>query len=769
MPSNPISRPNFYEGQYLGAADLTNAIDYGRIEDARHLLSAHTWGIAAGLQLAEKDSPAGGGQVDIYIQPGYAWDGFGRPIIVLTPVKVPAELFKAVVFNNVLDGGTPPGRLFKVWLRYAESATQQAAPGFEVCGAGDRSSRMAETFGVEVGEFQNHTSHAPISVAGYSIDAQETLQKFDPHTPAVALYDESIPYQDFPTDNPSARWLILLGAVRWRPNPAANLAGNFVKRLQSDLDHSDSLRRYIGVVAGAVEAANGFIRLHDRTQPYSTVASNDLVWIEGSLRVEGDAKLFNGKLDFRDAQGSESGVPLNIRRDLIAGNPSLQAVIGTGNQGHNTFAVGPINSGAFVPKLVIRDDGKVGIGTDAPDRSLTIQDAASAYLNLKGGSQEVLLGADSNGGIVSTMTNHDLHLRAGGNVDRMVIKADGKIGIGTNTPVSTLEVAGDFTLDKIASGIPRTLPAQATMCWNDGIWLRLNQNLDFTKPIFGVHTPGVFAPGSLNVGGLGSWGDPGFGNMWVSARVGIGTTTPQASLQVVGGAIMPAVGNSSSSGINFPTNPGGGGFDEAFIRYFVVGGETTKLLIGNQNDTDDSIGFFQSGAERLTITNGRVGIGTTTPAQDLDVQSKVVIGKMPGFLPPLPPFTPGYSLFVDGSIVATGAIVPLVVSDERLKKDIASLTEALDTLLRLRGVQFFWTDPEQVGTPPGRQMGLIAQEVEKVLPDWVSEGTNGYKGIAFKGFEALVIEALRELNEAIDNIKARLDKIEKPRASAKKK
>ena len=89
--------------------------------------------------------------------------------------------------------------------------------------------------------------------------------------------------------------------------------------------------------------------------------------------------------------------------------------------------------------------------------------------------------------------------------------------------------------------------------------------------------------------------------------------------------------------------------------------------------------------------------------------------------------------------------------------------------MRLRGVQFYWKDPENVGVPPGRQMGFIAQEVEKVFPEWVTENANGYKVIAIDGFEALVIEALRELNESIDGVEARLDKLEAPRAATSKK
>jgi hypothetical protein len=72
------------------------------------------------------------------------------------------------------------------------------------------------------------------------------------------------------------------------------------------------------------------------------------------------------------------------------------------------------------------------------------------------------------------------------------------------------------------------------MMWSDGTWLRVNQNRDYSKPIFGVHTPGVFAPVSLNVGGGANYGDPGPGNAWFTGKVGIGSTTPAASLDVAG-------------------------------------------------------------------------------------------------------------------------------------------------------------------------------------------------------------------------------------------
>ncbi len=96
--------------------------------------------------------------------------------------------------------------------------------------------------------------------------------------------------------------------------------------------------------------------------------------------------------------------------------------------------------------LVITQDGNVGIGTDIPNRNLTIYGEDKAYLNTKTKTgYEFLIGVDAGGGIISTMSNHDLQLRAGGNSVKMIIKSSGKIGIGITDPGTyLLNVNGAF-------------------------------------------------------------------------------------------------------------------------------------------------------------------------------------------------------------------------------------------------------------------------------------------------------------------------------------
>ena len=60
----------------------------------------------------------------------------------------------------------------------------------------------------------------------------------------------------------------------------------------------------------------------------------------------------------------------------------------------------------------------------------------------------------------------------------------------------------------------------------------------------------------------------------------------------------------------------------------------------------------------------------------------------------------------------------------------------------------------------GRYMGMIAQGVEPVFPQWVEEDSAGYKTLGFIGFEALTVEAIRELEAKNQALKARVEALE---------
>ena len=102
-------------------------------------------------------------------------------------------------------------------------------------------------------------------------------------------------------------------------------------------------------------------------------------------------------------------------------------------------------------------------------------------------------------------------------------------------------------------------------------------------------------------------------------------------------------------------------------------------------------------------------------------------------------------------------------SDIRLKRDVQPLDHVLDKLLQLRGVTFEYANPDSDLHPAGRHTGFIAQEVQHVFPDWIGQTPDGYLTVGAKGFEALTVEALRELraekDAEIDNLHAQLDEM----------
>ncbi len=91
-----------------------------------------------------------------------------------------------------------------------------------------------------------------------------------------------------------------------------------------------------------------------------------------------------------------------------------------------------------------------------------------------------------------------------------------------------------------------------------------------------------------------------------------------------------------------------------------------------------------------------------------------------------------------------------VFSDERLKKDIRPLEGALGRLLGLEGVTFRYRDPDTALGASGLRTGFVAQQVEQIFPEWVGENAEGIKYVNPIGFEALTVEALRELAERQD-------------------
>lgn len=112
-----------------------------------------------------------------------------------------------------------------------------------------------------------------------------------------------------------------------------------------------------------------------------------------------------------------------------------------------------------------------------------------------------------------------------------------------------------------------------------------------------------------------------------------------------------------------------------------------------------------------------------------------------------------YNLEVSGSMRASGAV--LSNSDERLKDNIYPIDNALSRVGQIEGVYFNWKEGGD------RQVGVIAQEVEKVLPEVVSQDKNSYLSVDYSKIVPLLIGAINEQNAIISDLAEKVKNLEK--------
>ena len=81
---------------------------------------------------------------------------------------------------------------------------------------------------------------------------------------------------------------------------------------------------------------------------------------------------------------------------------------------------------------------------------------------------------------------------------------------------------------------------------------------------------------------------------------------------------------------------------------------------------------------------------------------------------------------------------------------------ALDKVSSIRGVEFDWIVDKEIHANKGHDVGVIAQEIEKVLPEVVETRDNGYKAVKYEKIVSLLIEAVKEQQVQIDELKTKL-------------
>ncbi|MBU0535301.1 tail fiber domain-containing protein [Patescibacteria group bacterium] len=393
--------------------------------------------------------------------------------------------------------------------------------------------------------------------------------------------------------------------------------------------------------------------------------------------------------------------------------------------------------------IFIKTDGNVGIGTTAPKNKLDVFGAMAI------GSYAGVNTAPSNGMIIS------------GNVGIGTTGPGGKLSIydtsaGANDRV---QIVSDLSssVDQLVLHHYGTAGTQLASFWRGRGTFSSPTALSNGDAIGQFNFVGYDTSNTAQTGaGFGAVVDaaPGAGSVPIAIRfltgttgggtervridstgnVGIGTTGPVSSLEIKG----PNTVNTPRLTLNQLYNAGASAWGIDFTRTYDTGGDGQNagyIRIGRAGGTSNSGMFFGLGdqgtvADRMTILpSGNVGIGTTGP---------------------------GYTLTVAGTAwVTSGAWSG---SDVRWKENIQPIAGALDKVLQLSGVFYNWRKDEfpENKFDDKTHLGLIAQDVEKIVPELVTTGPDGYKGLDYNGLAPLLIGAVQEQQGQISLLSGQL-------------
>jgi trimeric autotransporter adhesin len=186
---------------------------------------------------------------------------------------------------------------------------------------------------------------------------------------------------------------------------------------------------------------------------------------------------------------------------------------------------------------------------------------------------------------------------------------------------------------------------------------------------------------------------------------------------------------------------------------FVAPGTNGNVLTSNGStwvSTAPSGGVTSiTGTANQVIASASTGAVTLSTPQSINTTSSVQFGS----------FGVGTAASgTTGEIRATNNVTAYYSSDERLKDNVQVIANALAKVLQIRGVEFDWNnldEPEDGYFVRKHDVGVIAQEVEKVLPEVVGTRENGMKAVKYDRIIPLLIEAIKELKAEVDALKGR--------------
>jgi hypothetical protein len=312
------------------------------------------------------------------------------------------------------------------------------------------------------------------------------------------------------------------------------------------------------------------------------------------------------------------------------------------------------------------------------------------------------------------------------------IAFDGNVGIGTATPSSKLEVAGQVKITGGAPGTGKVLTSDAT--------------------------------------GLASWAAPqpvtwlknGNHIYYNTGKVAIGMTLPRYELTIYQdndphiGFYNSTSGTSGTDGFTISTGASGSpvwiwNWENSNMHFAT--NNTNRMIINADGhvsmmrsldlNTESTFGaLYVKGKQALWWDGTYFSWGYD--AEYNYFADKVTIGN---------PANPGYMLYVQGNAYATGSWNS---SDARFKKNILPIYNSLERIMKIRGTSFEFRNDEfkDYQFDEGTQYGFIAQELEDIFPEVVKTESNGFKSVNYNGMIPVLVEAIKDQQKIINDLKS---------------
>ena len=229
-----------------------------------------------------------------------------------------------------------------------------------------------------------------------------------------------------------------------------------------------------------------------------------------------------------------------------------------------------------------------------------------------------------------------------------------------------------------------------------------------------------------------------------AAASGFGSGGSAATGTVSSSAEGDAQGQIKLNGVNVDVNLMGSGDSPTFNNLTVAGdltvtGTRTELQITQLNIEDKLISVASGSTTSANADGGGFHISGSDVSMTWDDSNDRLF------------FSTGS--FFSGSVEVSGDVTAFSTSDERLKDNVTPIESAIDKINQIGGYEFDWNNSSEHS---GHDVGVIAQEIEKVLPEVVVDRDTGYKAVRYEKIVALLIQAIKEQQLQIDELKSKI-------------